>query len=67
MPRQARLKIKSVWCDSKACKIYHLATTSITAARYFSHGMIKHDGGYNGIYADNGEIDFDPWWREDPS
>jgi hypothetical protein len=71
MEDQIRLRIKSIWCDSRACADYVVTVTLGMQTPYLADDL--HDifrevlTGFNGLHIEMGATSahFDPYWPED--
>ena len=71
MPDDVRLRLASVWCDSKACAYYHVVATlgmsNKNLAEQVRACFRAATSGFNGLIVEHGaHIEyFDPEWPED--
>ncbi|SEH15094.1 hypothetical protein SAMN05428974_1350 [Sphingopyxis sp. YR583] len=71
MPDDVRLRVESIWCDSKACAVYSI-TIRLGMDRSWLGENIRDSfragtNGFNGLFLSHGNDDqfFDPEWPED--
>jgi hypothetical protein len=71
MPDDVRLRLASVWCDSKACAYYHVVVTlgmnHSELPEQVRSCFLVATSGFNGILVEHGShsTHFDPEWPED--
>ena len=71
MPEDVRLRLASIWCDSKACACYHVVVTlgmhRSALAEQIRQCLLAATSGFNGLYIEHGShvTQFDPEWPED--
>lgn len=71
MPEDVRLRLASIWCDSKACAYYHVVVTlgmhHSALAEQIRQYFLAATSGFNGLSVEHGSHDmqFDPEWPDD--
>ena len=71
MPNDVRLRLTSIWCDSKACAYYHVVVTlgmhRSALTDQIRECFLAATSGFNGLSVEHGshETLFDPEWPAD--
>lgn len=71
MPADVRLRLTSIWCDSKACAYYHVVVSlgmhHSALAEQIRRCFLAATVGFNGLSVEHGSHDtqFDPEWPAD--
>jgi hypothetical protein len=71
MPDDVRLRLASIWCDSKACAVYRVVVTlgmhKAALAEQVRQCFLATTGGFNGLSVEHGSNNahFDPAWPAD--
>jgi len=71
MPKDVRLRLDSIWCDSKACAVYHVVVTlgmhHSTLAEQIRRCFLAATRGFNGLSVKHGSHNtlFNPAWPDE--